>query len=99
MLNPGVTTRVTVRGANVNDALSMPRQALFQKEGKSVVYVRQAENWVAREIQIKYLTESRAVIEGVGEGTEVALVNPELQKGKTAGKAGSQASILGGTTQ
>jgi HlyD family secretion protein len=98
-INPGVTTRVTVRGTNVNDALSVPRQALFQKEGKPVVYVRHAENWEAREIQIKYLTESRAVIEGIAEGTEVALVNPELQKGKTAGKAGSLASILGGTTQ
>ncbi len=94
-LNPGVTTRVTVRGTNVNDALSLPRQALFQKEGKPVVYVRHAENWEAREIQIKYLTESRAVIEGIAEGTEVALVNPELQKGKTT-KSGSLASILGG---
>jgi len=98
-INPGVTTRVMVRGTNVNDALSVPRQALFQKEGKPVVYVRHAENWEAREIQIKYLTESRAVIEGIAEGTEVALVNPELQKGKTAGKAGPLASILGGTTQ
>lgn len=99
LLNPGVTTRVTVRGANVNDALSLPRQALFQKEGKNVVYVRRAENWEAREIQIKYLTKSRAVIEGIAEGTEVALVNPDLQKGKTAGKASSVASMLGGTNQ
>jgi len=98
-INPGVTTRVMVRGTNVNDALSVPRQALFQKEGKWVVYERHAENWEAREIQIKYLTESRAVIEGIAEGTEVALVNPDLQKGKTAGKAGPLASILGGTTQ
>jgi HlyD family secretion protein len=98
-INPGVTTRVTVRGTNVTDALSLPRQALFQKEGKPVVYVRLGENWEAREIQIKYLTESRAVIEGIAEGTEVALVNPDLQKGKTAGKGGALASILGGTTQ
>jgi HlyD family secretion protein len=98
-LTPGVTSRVTISGANVNDALSLPRQALFQKEGKSVVYVRDAEGWEAREIQIKYLTESRAVIEGLPEGTEVALVNPDLQKGKSAGKAGPLASILGGATQ
>lgn len=98
-LNPGVTTRVTVRGASVNDALSLPRQALFQKEGKPVVYVLRAENWEAREIKIKYLTESRAVIEGIAEGTEVALVNPDLQKGKAAVKGGSLTSVLGGATQ
>jgi multidrug resistance efflux pump len=98
-LNPGVTTRVTIQATNVNDALSIPRQALFQKEGKPVVYVKQAETWQAKEIQIKYLTESRAVIEGLAEGTEVALVNPDLQKGKTAGKGNPLASILGGLNQ
>ena len=98
-LNPGVTTRVTIRATNVNDALSLPRQALFQKEGKNVVYLKQAEGWKAQEVQIKYLTESRAVIEGLAEGTEVALVNPDLQKGKAGGKAGSVASMLGGKTQ
>jgi len=96
-LNPGVTTRITVRGASLNNALSLPRQALFQKEGKQVVYVRSAAGWEAQDIQVKHLTESRAVIEGLPEGTEVALVNPELQRGKAAGKAGPLSSILGGS--
>jgi len=96
-LNPGVTTRVTVRGASLNNALSLPRQALFQKEGKQVVYVRSAAGWEAQDIQVKHLTESRAVIEGLPEGTEVALVNPELKRGKAAGKAGPLSSILGGS--
>jgi HlyD family secretion protein len=95
-LNPGVTTRVTIRGTNVTDALSIPRQALFQKEGKPVVYLKHAQDWEAREIQVKYLTESRAVIEGVAEGAEVALVNPDLQKGKAAGQTNPLSSILGG---
>lgn len=98
-LNPGVTSRVTVRATNVKDALSIPRQALFQKEGKPVVYVKNGEGWEARAVQIKYLTESRAVVEGLAEGTEVALVNPELQKGKATGKAGVLSSILGGSSQ
>lgn len=98
-INLGVTARVTIHGKNVNDALSLPRQALYQKEGKPVVYVRRLGSWEAREVQVKYLTESRAVIEGLPEGMEVALVNPEQQKGKTAGKASSAASILGGSKQ
>ncbi len=97
-LNLGVTARVTIRGKNVNDALSLPRQALYQKEGKTVVYLRRTEGWEAREVKVKYVTESRAVIEGLAEGTEVALVNPDQQKSKSNGKPSSTAPILGGAT-
>jgi HlyD family secretion protein len=96
-LNLGVTARVTIKGRNVKDALSIPRQALQQKEGKQVVYVRCAKGWEAREIRIQYLTESRAVIEGLAEGTEVALVNPEQQKSRNTAKPGAPAPALGGT--
>jgi HlyD family secretion protein len=98
-LNLGVTARVTIRGKDERDALSIPRQALHQKDGKPVVYVRHNEGFDPREVRIKYLTESRAVIDGIAEGTEVALVNPEQQKSKTTGKTGPLASILGGAAQ
>ena len=95
-LNLGVTARVTILGKDVRDALSIPRQALHQKAGKPVVHVHRGNGWEARDVRIKYLTESRAVIEGLPEGTEVALVNPDQQKNKTAGKTGPLAAILGG---
>ena len=95
-LNLGVTARITIMGKDVRDALSIPRQAIHQKDGKPVVYTRGAEGWEAHDVRIKYLTESRAVIEGLPEGTEVALVNPERQMSKAAGKAGPLTSILGG---
>lgn len=98
-LNLGVTAQVTIMGKDVRDALSIPRQALHQKEGKPVVYVRRSNGWESRDVRIKYLSESRAVIEGLPEGTEVALLNPDQQKNKTAGKTGPLASILGGATQ
>ena len=44
------------------------------------MYVRRGKGWEARDVRIKYLTESRAIIEGLPEGTEVALVNPEQQR-------------------
>jgi len=94
-LNLGVTARVAIAGKNAGDVLSLPRQALHQREGKPVVYLRRANGWEARDVRIKYLTESRAVIEGLAEGTEVALVNPERQKTKAAGKPEALTSILG----
>ena len=98
-LKLGVTARLTITGRNVRDALSLPRQALHQKEGKQVVYVRREKGWESRDVRVKYLTESRAVIEGLPEGTEVALVDPEQQRSKTGAKAGPAAPVLGGTTQ
>jgi multidrug resistance efflux pump len=99
-LNPGVSVRIEVRGTDVKDALSLPRQALFTKDGKPVVYVRRSpDEWEARVVQIKYLTESRAAIEGLKEGTDVALVDPNLQKAKSSRKTGGLASMLGGAIQ
>ena len=95
LLNLGVTARVTILGKDVRDALSIPRQALHQKEGKPVVYMHRGNGWDARDVRIKYLTESRAVIEGLPEGAEVALVNPDRLKNKAAAKTGPLASILG----
>jgi HlyD family secretion protein/macrolide-specific efflux system membrane fusion protein len=95
-LNLGVTARVTIMGTNMRDALSIPRQALHQEEGKPVVYIRNMEDFEPCEVQVKYLTESRAIIDGIDEGTEVALVKPEQQKDKSAGKKGPLAPILGG---
>ena len=98
-LNLGVTARVTIMGKNLSDALSVPRQAMHQKEGKSVVYVRRGEAWEARDVRIQYLTESRAVIDGVAEGTEVALVNPDQQKSAGTAKTSPAAPVLGGAAR
>jgi len=98
-LNAGVTARITIGTGQAEEVLSVPRQALFEKDGKQIVYIKQVSGWQAQTIQIKNLTESRAVVEGISEGVEVALVNPELQNGKVAGKANAITSILGGTSQ
>ena len=42
-----------------------PRQALFLKDNKRVVYVRNGNNFEAREVKIQAENESRAAIEGM----------------------------------
>lgn len=76
-LRPGTSVRVVLNGAEVRDALTLPRQAIFQKNGKPVVYARAGAGFTPREVTITHRTESRVAIQGVAEGTEVALVNPE----------------------
>ncbi len=95
----GSSVRMIIKGNSMPDVLSIPRQALFQKDSKPVVYVRNGEGWEPKEIRIRYLTESRAVIDGLAEKTEVAMVNPDLQKSKAAAQKGALTSFLGGAAQ
>ena len=41
-----------------------------------MVYVHNGGNFESREVKIKAENESRAAIEGVGAGTEIALIDP-----------------------
>jgi len=77
-LRPGTTVRVLVDGGNVDKVLLVPRQALFEVEGKTMVYVRvgAADAFSARQVKVLHRTESQVAIEGVDEGTDVALVDP-----------------------
>lgn len=91
-IRPGVSVEVTILGDAVKDALFVPRQALFEKEGKPVVYVKTGNTFEQHEVKIVRRTEAQIVIDGLAEGTEVALANPEEEAKKPA-KAGSPLSM------
>ena len=57
----------------------MPRQAVFQKNGKNHVFVKAGDRFEQREVKIVQRTESRVAVSGLAEGTEVALVDPSSQ--------------------
>jgi multidrug resistance efflux pump len=88
-LRPGLSAAVVISGQQLNGVLYVSRQALFEKNGKPVVYARAAGGFEPRPVKVKFRSESRAVVEGVAEGTEVALVDPEADKAtaKTAAPA------------
>jgi HlyD family secretion protein len=75
-LRPGATVQIVVRGSALDGVLHLPRQALFEKDGKPVVFVRRGEHFEQRQVKVTQRTESRVVIEGLEEGTEVALADP-----------------------
>jgi multidrug efflux pump subunit AcrA (membrane-fusion protein) len=76
-VRPGMTATVVASAGVVKGVLHLPRQALFQKGGKSVVYARRGGAFVPVEVKVVRLTESRAVLEGLSPDEEVALANPE----------------------
>lgn len=95
-IRPGVTAQVIIAGDHVKDALYLPRQALFEKDRKPLVYLKRGGGFEAREVRIKYRDESQVVIEGLEEGAEVALVNPDEYRSKPVKNSGPLTSPASG---
>ena len=49
---------------------------MFEKNGKNFVFEKQGSRFERRDVNVEQRTESRLVISGLAEGTEVALVDP-----------------------
>jgi multidrug resistance efflux pump len=85
-LRPGISVQLLLAGTRVDNVLHLPRQAIFEKGGQPVVFVRAGGRFEPRAVKPTHRTESRVSIDGLAEGTEVALVNPESARTKTASK-------------
>jgi len=90
-MRPGLTAHVSINSDPQKNVVYAPRQAIFLKDNTRVVYVRNGSNFDTREVQIKAQNESRAAIEGIDAGTEIALVDP------TAPKKTSSSNSAGGS--
>ncbi len=87
-LRPGLTTQVRVTGEPIKGARHLPRQALFEQDGKPVVFVRRGRSFEPREVKISDRTETHIVVTDLPVGTEVALRNPLAEDKKTGPSAG-----------
>jgi HlyD family secretion protein len=87
-LRPGLTTQVRVTGEPIKAARHLPRQALFEQDGKPVVFVRQGRSFEPREVKVSHRTETHIVVTNLPVGTEVALRNPLAEEKKAGPSAG-----------
>ncbi len=76
-LRPGTSVRVLVDAGRLEDLLLVPRQAVFEREGKPVVFVPAAGRFETVEVKVLHRTETTVALEGLDEGQRVALVDPE----------------------
>ena len=90
-MRPGLTAHILINGDSRENILYAPRQALFLKDNKRVVYVRHGNNFDPREVKILAENESRAAIEGISAGTEIALIDPTAPRKATSSSASSPA--------
>ncbi len=87
-LRPGLTAQVVISGGQMNDVLYLPSQAVFERDGNPAVFVKKGSKFDPQQIKILRRSETQVVVEGLSEGSEVALVNPEAQSGKSATSTG-----------
>jgi multidrug efflux pump subunit AcrA (membrane-fusion protein) len=76
-LRAGSSVRLVIDGRDINDALQVPRQCVFEKAGKTFVFVRTGDRFERRDVKVTSSTESRAVVDGVKDGDVIAMIDPE----------------------
>lgn len=87
-LRPGTTVKIIIEGKPLAGVLHIPRQAVFEKDGQTIVYARESGHFVARPVTIVGRTEGRVAVTGIAEGTETALLNPTTTTEEKGGPAG-----------
>lgn len=93
ILRPGMTTSVMITVATLQNVLWVPSQAVFENDGKAFVFVQSPQGFLQQDVKLIRRGESQSVIEGLDEGTRLALSRPDKQadNGSTDGNSAMKA--------
>lgn len=76
IMKPGQRVRATLV-LDQEDAIVVPRQAVFEKDGKPIVYEQTATGFTATSVELGVASAGRVVIKkGLAEGDRIALRDP-----------------------
>ncbi len=100
LLRPGLLSDVEIIVEKIPNAINVPTQAVFEKDGKPVVYVKTERGFEARNIKIFKRSESVMVLTGgVKPNDVVALADPfakpDSKKKKPEGGGGGAGMPMG----
>ena len=87
-MRAGSSLRVVIDGGEIPDALHVPRQGVFEKNGKNFVYLQIGDRFDRRDVKVVNRTESRAVVSGINEGDVIALIDPDIAAQRSKGPSG-----------
>ena len=81
VMKPGSRVRVVLEVENIARAFAIPRQALFEKDGKKIVYRKRKETFEPVNVSITSSSAGRVVVKkGLVQGDELALSDPTAKK-------------------
>jgi multidrug resistance efflux pump len=104
LMRPGLLADVEIIVEKIPNAIHIPAQAIFERDGKNTVYVKQGNKFVARVIKPLKRSESTMIIsDGLKAGEEIALQDPDAKpsdrkkggKGDGGGGGGSMPMGMG----
>ena len=77
LMKPGARVKAILEIENQTSAVAIPRQALFEKDGRRIVYRRTANGFAPAEVTIGSSTAGRVVVtQGLKRGDRIALADP-----------------------
>jgi HlyD family secretion protein len=81
VMKPGTRVRAALEVADLKNAFAIPRQAVFEKEGKKIVYRKRDGKFQPVEVFISTSSAGRVVVtKGLVQGDELALDDPTAEK-------------------
>lgn len=87
-LKPGLNARVRIVVQRLPDVLFLPLDAVFERGGKSLAYVKQRDGFTPREIETGERNDVAVVVRsGLSEGEAVALSDPTRYPAKEIEKS------------
>jgi multidrug efflux pump subunit AcrA (membrane-fusion protein) len=95
-MRAGSSLRVIIDGREIPDALHVPRQAVFEKNGKNYVFLQVGDDrFDRRDVKVENRTESRAAISGLNDGDVIALVDPDVATRRAKASSGPLSAASG----
>jgi hypothetical protein len=99
LVRPGLLADVEIIEERIPNAINIPAQAVFEKDGKRIAYVINGNRWDERVIKPLKRSESTMVIsDGLKQGEIIALADPNAKpgSGKKKEKGDSGGGPMGG---
>jgi Barrel-sandwich domain of CusB or HlyD membrane-fusion len=101
LLRPGLLADVEITVEKIPNALHVPAQAIFEKNGREVVYVQRGNRFEERAVQLVKRSESVMVLAGgVRPGETIALADPTVRRsaknGERKGAGNPMGAVPGG---
>jgi HlyD family secretion protein len=97
-LRPGFEAQLSILGDHLKKAVSLPAEAVFEHDGKKIVYCERGRGFEMQEVKVRALSEGRAILEGLPVGTVVALVNPDKKRSGKPKESGGATPSLGASS-
>ena len=80
ILKPGMTTSNKIIINEIPDVIFIPQEAVFEKEGKKIVFVKNGSSFDEQTIEVGEKSENYIVVtNGLNPGEEVALRDPNIK--------------------